>query len=299
MKDCKLAEDLMPLYADELTSPETNEWLEAHLAACPECRAMWNRCAAPLSQTVTIDETQVRKTMMRDAWRMTWDGTKRFVLISLFPILVLLGIVFYAAWSFGEFAPVEYTATAYSEVFGGTMTVDILDRDQVGPMYGGAGSIIRIRQEYSFTQPDTDNWETCWENVEIDIAPNGTFKLFTATMPDGRTDYFIIAYHYELGETEGWIKTRLYPAQPEKVRFENCQDGLTAILTQYCRENPEIAQDWNEIDFTFHRWSADSMAVEFFYMTDTGQIGTVRYSMEGQESKGLGSMGYATAQVAG
>lgn len=43
----------------------------------------------------------------------------------------------------------------------------------------------------------------------------------------------------------------------------------------------------------------DSMAVEFFYMTDTCEMGTVTYSMEGQELTGLGSMSYAKANVRG
>ena len=297
MTDCKLVEDLMPLYADELTSQETNEWIERHLTECAACRAIWNRCAESLPQTVTVEESEVRKAMMRDAWRMTWAGTKKLVLVSILPVMVLLGVLVYAAWSYGVFAPVEYTASAYSEIFGGQVTVEILDRDKAGPRLGGTGSIIHVRKEYSFLHPGTDDWEFPWEHVRVDIAPNGTFKLFTATVPDGRTDYFIIAYHCEIGETQGRIRTRLYPDQPEDVRYGNYQDGLTSILTQYCRENPEMAQDWDEIEFTFHQWSEDSMAVEFFYVTDTGDVGTVVYSMEGQESTGLGSMSYAKAQV--
>ena len=62
---------------------------------------------------------------------------------------------------------------------------------------------------------------------------------------------------------------------------------------------PALAQDWEEIHFTFHRWSQDSMAVEFFYATDTGAVGTVTYSMEGQDSTGMGSLSYAKAYVKG
>lgn len=299
MTDCKLVEDLMPLYADELTSHETNEWIEQHLAGCPECRAMWNRCAEPLPQTTTIDESEIKKAMMKDARRMTWAGLKRFLIISLIPVLIMMGFLFYVAWSFGAFAPVENTASAYSEIFGGERSVEVLDRDKVGPRMGGQGSILRIHQEFEALHGKTNDWKTCWEDVQIDIAPNGTFLLLTAVTPDGRTDYFIIGYHYELEDMGGWVKTRLYPRQPEKVRYENYQDGLTAILTQYCRENPELAQDWEEINFTFKQWSADSMSVEFFYWTDTGEIGTVWYSMEGQDSTGLGTMSYAKAFVRG
>lgn len=299
MTDCKLVEDLMPLYADELTSPETSEWIEQHMSTCPECRAMWNRCTEPLPRTTTIDESEIKKVMMKDAWQMTLAGTLRFVLISIIPVLILLVFLIYVAWSFGAFAPVENTASAYSEIFGGEMTVEVLDRDKVGPRMGGHGSLLRIRQEYEDLYGKTNDWKTCWEDVQIEIAPNGTFLLLTGVTPDGRTDFFIIAYHYELDDMGGWVKTRLYPKQPEKVRYGNYQDGLTTILTQYCRDNPDLAQDWKEINFTFKQWSEDSMAVEFFYWTDTGEIGTVTYSLEGQESTGLGSMTYAKAYVRG
>lgn len=299
MTDCKLAEDLMPLYAEELTSPETSEWLEKHLENCPACRAVWNRCAEPLPQTVNLDGSLIKQAMMKDAWRMIGDGVKWFVLLSLIPLLVLAGVITYMAWSFGEFAPVEYTTSSYSEIFGGEMTVEVRDRDAAGPRRGGEGSIIHVQREYDFQQPSTDNWEMPLENVRVDIAPNGTFKLLTGTLPDGSTDYFIIAYHYEIGEMDGWIKTRLYPRQPDDVRYGNYQDGLRAILIDHCREDPEMDQNWTEIEFTFHRWSDDSMAVEFFYVTDTGEMGTVTYSMEGQESTGLGSTSYAKAFVKG
>lgn len=297
MNHCRLVEDLMPLYADELTSPETSEWIEKHLSECQQCRDMWNRCAEPLPQTASVDDASIKKAMLKDALRMTVAGMKWFVLISLVPVLLLVGALLYVMWSFGQFAPVEYTTSAYSEIFSGEMTVEVRDRDKAGPQRGGEGSIIHVEQEYSLSYSRTNDWEMPWEDVRVDIAPNGTFKLFTGTMPDGRTDYFIIAYDYELSQTSGRIKTRLYPKQPDHVRYGNYQDGLTAILTQYCREDPEMAQDWEEITFTFHRWSEDSMAVEFFYVTDTGLMGTVTYSMEGQESEGLGTMSYASALV--
>lgn len=299
MTDCKLAEDLMPLYAEDLTSPETNEWLEKHLENCPACKAMWNRCTEPLPQTVNMDESIIKQAMMKDAWRMIGDGVKWFVLLSLIPLLVLAGVITYMAWSYGEFAPMEYTASSYSEIFGGEMTVEVRDRDAAGPRRGGEGSIIRVRREYDFMHPSTDDWEMPIENVRIDIAPNGTFKLLTGTLPDGSTDYFIIAYRYEIGEMDGWIKTRLYPRQPDDVRYGNYHDGLRAVLIDYCRKDPELDQNWTEIEFTFRQWSDDSMAVEFFYVTDTGEMGTVTYSMEGQESTGLGSMSFAKEFVKG
>ena len=36
---CELIRDLLPLYAEHLTSPETGQLIEEHLQSCPACRA--------------------------------------------------------------------------------------------------------------------------------------------------------------------------------------------------------------------------------------------------------------------
>lgn len=35
---CELIRDLLPLYAEHLTSPETSQLIEEHLQSCPACR---------------------------------------------------------------------------------------------------------------------------------------------------------------------------------------------------------------------------------------------------------------------
>lgn len=35
---CELIRDLLPLYAEHLTSPETGQLIEEHLQSCPACR---------------------------------------------------------------------------------------------------------------------------------------------------------------------------------------------------------------------------------------------------------------------
>ena len=45
MKDlpCEIVQDLLPTYVDGLTSPVTNEAVQAHLETCPACRESWRR----------------------------------------------------------------------------------------------------------------------------------------------------------------------------------------------------------------------------------------------------------------
>ncbi len=36
--DCKLVEDLLPNYIEEMTLKETNKFIEQHLKKCQECK---------------------------------------------------------------------------------------------------------------------------------------------------------------------------------------------------------------------------------------------------------------------
>lgn len=38
MNSCKITEDLLPLYEEDLVQPETKQWIEQHLADCPNCK---------------------------------------------------------------------------------------------------------------------------------------------------------------------------------------------------------------------------------------------------------------------
>lgn len=53
-KDCELVRDLLPSYIDNLTSDETNEFIELHIKNCPECKA----CLDELQKTASTDEKE-------------------------------------------------------------------------------------------------------------------------------------------------------------------------------------------------------------------------------------------------
>jgi len=41
MKTCDMVKDLIPLYAEGLTSEESNAWVERHIAECPDCKSYY------------------------------------------------------------------------------------------------------------------------------------------------------------------------------------------------------------------------------------------------------------------
>ena len=44
MKNCNIVRDLIPIYLDGETLPETSAFVQEHLKTCEECRAYCNEC---------------------------------------------------------------------------------------------------------------------------------------------------------------------------------------------------------------------------------------------------------------
>lgn len=47
-QECSIVRDLLPLYAERLTSPETAAFVEKHLRTCADCRAALQETQARL-----------------------------------------------------------------------------------------------------------------------------------------------------------------------------------------------------------------------------------------------------------
>lgn len=89
MKDnlpCAVVRDLLPIYVEGLTEPETNAAVEAHLKTCPACTARLAamRVPEPLPEAETAKEVDYLKKVKRRSW-------KRVVLAVLITVLVLMG----------------------------------------------------------------------------------------------------------------------------------------------------------------------------------------------------------------
>ena len=67
MKDCRLVEDLWPLYEEGLVQSETKRWIEEHVEDCPQCRHLQENLVEPIQvpeSNVTPDQT-IKKTMLK------------------------------------------------------------------------------------------------------------------------------------------------------------------------------------------------------------------------------------------
>lgn len=68
---CKLCEDLLPLYEDDLVSPETKEFLEWHLSQCSYCQSKYHEISAKLEAEQPITGLQEEE---------RYESARRFLL---------------------------------------------------------------------------------------------------------------------------------------------------------------------------------------------------------------------------
>ena len=70
---CNVIRDLLPLYAEKLTSPDSNRLVEEHLTDCPECSRQLSlmQKAAPMPVEVDTDPLEKIRQVMRKRWALT------------------------------------------------------------------------------------------------------------------------------------------------------------------------------------------------------------------------------------
>lgn len=85
----KLVQDLFPSYIDELTTPETSEYIKEHLASCKECQKVLKDMKAKIENENHIDLGD-RKIQYAKKVNRKLKALKIMIVIIL---LVIVGLV--------------------------------------------------------------------------------------------------------------------------------------------------------------------------------------------------------------
>lgn len=113
---CNIIQDLLPLYADEIVSPQSRELVERHLADCPRCRETLAeiQSSIPIPQ---LDDDRVLKKMRRKqrirslCWALfaaVWVA-----LILAYPVAALW--VSFAEQPLTDYGPEHFIVTEYPD----------------------------------------------------------------------------------------------------------------------------------------------------------------------------------------
>lgn len=117
MNECRITEDLLPLYEEELLHKETVDWMEGHLATCERCRTRAD-ATLELLPAVQMKPEKSASAMMQNVWSKLAVYQLLFVLLSFsfamatslftdsfqfilsYFILGLITFYFYRSWLF-------------------------------------------------------------------------------------------------------------------------------------------------------------------------------------------------------
>lgn len=272
MNECKIVQDLMPLYAEDLTSPENKEFIERHIENCPECHAMWQRCLEPLTQE-KVDSKAYKKALWKDRVNFGCKLILGCLLVAVVLFAVCSRLVDYLNRQDGR-TPVEQVFESYT----GLDKVTVVDWDESGYFIEGSGSLLW--HEHYVPTVDEISWgivggegmiDVPWEDIQLEWAPNGIDFLITAQHIDGGTVIFVF-------DEEDWFDEEGgHHGTGERYPRNYNGPGLSEILIPLCKAHPDFPGGWENIEFTFFRWSEDGERITFVYELDNGVRGFLEY----------------------
>lgn len=75
---CTVVRDLLPMYAEDLTSAQTARLVETHLETCEQCRAAYENCKkelpVPIEKPAGKDRKIVRRMRFQLLWYLFWPA---------------------------------------------------------------------------------------------------------------------------------------------------------------------------------------------------------------------------------
>ena len=275
MNECKIVQDLLPLYVEDLVSPETKVFVDQHCEGCESCGKLMQRGLAEIPEPEK-DPKEYKKALRKNQVNLI---CKAVTLLLVVVVLLYTGCTKldeYMKWKNG-YAPVEQVVKAPV----GNGKVTLVDWDESGWEIGGVENVGTILWMETMDVLDLGPANTRyslnssgdtrpWENVQIYWAPNGIPFLATAELLEGGKGIFVHDHKSWYDEDGGHHSASGFLPSSRG-------NGLVDVLTALCRENKDFPTGWESVEFTFHKWQDDSETIIFVYETDNGCRGLLDF----------------------
>ena len=214
---CNVIRDLLPLYAEKLTSPDSNRLVEEHLTDCPECSRQLSlmQKAAPMPVEVDTDPLEKIRQIMRKRWALTaLTAVLLVVTIVCQGVLLLDATVYLTPEQAVESVEVKENGNIVLHMTGYVNGYGMDTLDETGTVWGIVATsnlqklLFESRESYDaymqLAGSDTDN-----------IAQEAEYYPGTLTIPAG-----VKAVWYCDGDT-GMAQTRLWGNGDEQPTQES------------------------------------------------------------------------------
>ena len=92
--ECYVLQDLLPLYAEQLTAPETSADVQAHLDACEKCAQIYARMKSPAPEVAAPEDIKpLKKVKQRSRVKIIVLSLCSSVVLTLFVLFGAYGII--------------------------------------------------------------------------------------------------------------------------------------------------------------------------------------------------------------
>lgn len=131
MDNCRIVEDLLPSYFDNLTSPESSALVEAHIARCPDCAGI----LAAMKKRQTGEEQEKKREEFRKALRF-YELHHRVRALWIVLACTLAVIVFFVLQAFSAEMALVSRGISLEDAELVTASVPYLEKDSEKTGYG-------------------------------------------------------------------------------------------------------------------------------------------------------------------
>ena len=220
MNECKIVQDLLPLYAEDLVSPETKTFVDSHCEACGECRGQRDRmCTSLNGEETTVD---YKKNMRK--------GVIGIVVKTLLACFLAVGAYLYILWEWGIINKQVY------EDPNGNYRFEVQDCD-AGLFEGGACIVTHEGRDVTLFGDHS------YQDFQVWYHPDGK-GYFACITYDDHQDTWLCLSQYD--EELGMETNRYFP------EGEIAERDFYAILRASEEGQKYLTED---AVITFDRWS--------------------------------------------
>ena len=99
--ECSIVKDLLPLYVENMVGPETAQYIESHLAECPDCQAELDSLREGAAPSVTEKESSPKPDSAKLFKKIMNKMNRQFYMLAYSLIIFFIFLGF--SWTGGEY----------------------------------------------------------------------------------------------------------------------------------------------------------------------------------------------------
>lgn len=182
MNECNIVRDLIPLYADDIASPDSEELILRHTESCESCRLCLQRCKEEVPAMTDEHLKDYKKIIKKSKWKEIFCVLAYLLACAAF----MAGLVAWQLWQRGEFSVVESFTSP-----DGARSFEILDFTY--------GDEMRLRQVIRGKGGGINQHKAPFQELEVYWANDSQTCVFMAENLDGEQEIHIIAQGDQVG----------------------------------------------------------------------------------------------------